>query len=193
MIIIEKYIDLDKNKDCIRYINNTEGFYVSNEGDIYKEIEKGKLIKKKQYLSKSNGYMYVNIKFKNDKRYKSRRVHRLVALAFIDNPNNYDTVGHKNNIKTDNYVSNLYWTTIQENTQKAVDDGLLINDKGFEDSQSKTVIAYKNNEIYKIYGSLRICSKELGIPIQTIIRRCDNSIKTNYRKYKEFDFKYFNQ
>lgn len=43
------------------------------------------------------------------------RVNRLVAIAFIDNPNNYPQVGHLDDNKENNTVNNLYWTTSQEN------------------------------------------------------------------------------
>lgn len=54
-----------------------------------------------------------------------RRVHRLVLMTFIgpsDNPNRV-VVDHINNIKTDNFIGNLQWLTIAENTQKAYKDG----------------------------------------------------------------------
>lgn len=45
----------------------------------------------------------------------NKRVNRLVALAFIPNPNNYPDVGHDDDNKTNNHISNLYWTTKAEN------------------------------------------------------------------------------
>ena len=86
-------------------------------------------------------------------------IHRLVAQAFLENPNNFPLVGHKNNNKTDNRVENLYWTTYSENTQKAFDDKLIINDKGYEDSQSHPVIVYdiNMNEIDRV-GSISMCA-----------------------------------
>ena len=64
-------------------------------------------------------------------------------------------------------------TTAQENTQKAVDDGLMINDKGYDDSQSHPVVmfdTYTNQEIGR-FGSCREASNATGIAINTISRQ----------------------
>lgn len=52
---------------------------------------------------------------------KSYTVHRLVAQTWIDNPNNYPVVNHKNGNKLDNRVENLEWCTVQYNTRHAID------------------------------------------------------------------------
>lgn len=139
----------------------------------YKGNKTGKLIKKTARLNKQCGYLYVAIYYYDIKHVKSRRLNRVVAETFLPNPNNLPVVGHKNNIKTDNRVENLYWTTYGENSQKAVKDGLLVNDKGFDDSQSMPVNMYSTftNELIKKYGSMREASKETGISISTIIRQ----------------------
>ena len=58
-------------------------------------------------------------------KYKSiyRRVHRLVAEAFIPNPNNYPVVNHINCVKNDNRVENLEWCTVKYNTIYSLEDG----------------------------------------------------------------------
>ena len=62
------------------------------------------------------GYLTVNL-LKDGKRYTRVFVHRIVAEAFIPNPNNLPQVGHRDDLplKTNNHVGNLYWTTNKEN------------------------------------------------------------------------------
>lgn len=128
-------------------------------------------------INNHNGYVYAPVKYilQNGKtEIRQRRIHILVAEMFIPNPFHLPVVGHKNNIKTDNSVNNLYWTTFQENTQKAVDDGLLINDKGYEDTQSQPVVMFDTATQKEIgrYGSMSEAEKETGIGINTISRQC---------------------
>ena len=136
----------------------------------------GEFFKTAKIVNNHNGYVYAPIKYtdENGNHYtKQRRVHIIVAETFLENPNNYPVVGHRNNIKTDNRVKNLYWTTFKENTQKAVDDGLVVNDKGYDDSQSKPVTmfnTYTNEEIGR-YGSICEASRETGIEKNTIARQ----------------------
>ena len=60
-----------------------------------------------------NGYEYVGLS--NNGKVKTHLVHRLVAIAFIPNPDNLPEVNHKNEQITDNRVENLEWVTHKEN------------------------------------------------------------------------------
>jgi NUMOD4 motif/HNH endonuclease len=66
-----------------------------------------------------NGYVYTHLSI-NDKVI-SRTVHRLIAKAFLDNPNGYKLVNHKNGIKNDNRVENLEWCTASQNNKHMYD------------------------------------------------------------------------
>lgn len=80
----------------------------------------------------NSGYAYINLG-------KSKReyVHRIVALAFIDNPKKKRTVNHINGIKTDNRVDNLEWATHGENHKHAYDNGLHPKRMGIKSYKAK--------------------------------------------------------
>lgn len=115
-------------------IQGYEGLYqVSNYGKV-KRLERlydttGRKQHRKEkllnlYIFKS-GYIYVTLTKNNIQ--KKYTVHRLVAMAFIENENKKPTVNHINYIKSDNRVENLEWSTMAENNQHAWDNGLKEN------------------------------------------------------------------
>lgn len=89
-----------------------EGFEysVSNEGRVRND-KTGSYIKPR--LNKF-GYLRVNLRDSNKKQ-KGFTLHRLIAIAFIDNPLNKPQINHINGIKTDNSINNLEWCTSKEN------------------------------------------------------------------------------
>lgn len=70
-------------------------------------------------------------------RSRMKSVHRLVAEAFIENPEKKRTVNHKDGDKHNNVASNLEWATYQENSQHACDTGLNPRQSGEKNSMSK--------------------------------------------------------
>lgn len=109
-------------------IPNLNGVYqISNLGNIKRvvtyrklngvvyEIRKDKVIKP---TDNGNGYKIVSFRLtiNGQRKKKNFYVHRLVALAFIDNPENKPEVNHKNYKRDDNRAENLEWCTDKENT-----------------------------------------------------------------------------
>lgn len=87
------------------------GYYVDELGKIYSL--KGKTLRELKQYPKTHGYLYVTL-FKDNKRCYLR-VHRLVAEAFLPNPNNLPEVNHKDEDKANNRVNNLEWCTAHDN------------------------------------------------------------------------------
>ena len=75
-------------------------------------LRKGKVLSPK---TTNTGYLEV-VLMKNLVRY-NKRVHRLIALTFIPNPNGYNIINHINENKKDNSVENLEWCTIKQNSE----------------------------------------------------------------------------
>lgn len=90
-----------------------ESYEVSSSGRVISHNYLGAGITKELVPSKCRGYLQVNL-FKNGKQ-KCKRIHRLVAEAFIPNPNGFKEVNHIDGNKENNCVSNLEWCTRAQN------------------------------------------------------------------------------
>ena len=146
-----------------------EGHYqVSNFGRV-KSIKFGKEIILKQHINKG-GYYYVCL-LKNGK-HKNYYVHRLVAEAFIDNPDNLPQVNHKDENKTNNSVDNLERCTNEYNHNYGT-----INER-ISQSQSKPVLQYDlNGNLIKEWKSINECGRN-GFNQGDICKCCNGKRKT---------------
>jgi hypothetical protein len=195
-------------KEIWRDIAGYEGYYqVSNFGRVRSldkmqnyngsaRLHKGKILKPN---NDGRGYLIVDLSKNN--RSVTRTIHRLVAMAFLDNPNNLPQVNHKDEVKTNNFVfvnedgtvdydkSNLEWCTVSYNVNygnAAVERGLKQrNDR----NKSKLTAMYTlDGNLVDIYPSAREASRLTGIPKTLIYKCCKGENKTA----KGFVFKYFN-
>lgn len=95
-------------------------------------IQKGRFLKRQFSLK---GYFFVSLS-RSKKRFHTG-VHRLVAMAFIKNPNNKSQVNHIDGNKINNRPSNLEWCTNQENSIHAHRNNLITTNKGEDHHQAK--------------------------------------------------------
>ena len=99
------------NSEIFVNIANFPNYQISNHGNV-KNVKTNRILKPGK---SSNGYLVVNLMNEGDKSCKS--IHRLVATAFIENPDNKQNVDHINHDKLNNHISNLRWATVSENNQ----------------------------------------------------------------------------
>lgn len=93
----------------IKNIKDYPDYYITSCGKVWSYISK-------KFLSPhDSGTGYAKVVLTNENGKKDFYIHRLVAEAYIPNPNNYDTVDHIDRIKSHNYTSNLKWVTQYEN------------------------------------------------------------------------------
>lgn len=96
-----------------------EKYYkVYDNGDIY-SFRRNKML-----VPKIDKYGYKCITLSLDSGLRYFTVHRLVALFYVPNPDNFPQVNHKDTIKLNNFYKNLEWCTVAYNTQHAYDNGV---------------------------------------------------------------------
>lgn len=111
------------NATDTRQVTDHPNHYVDREGRVYVYRE-GRYVQLKPF---PNGRGYLQVSLWDADRFKNVNflVHRLVAAAYIPNPDALSQVNHKNFDKVDNRVDNLEWCTDVQNTQHAVDSGVF--------------------------------------------------------------------
>lgn len=97
------------------------GYHITKEGVLYKYGKPVKVFYHKRYL---------RCKIRNKNTSLNVKIHRLVAMAYIPNPNNLPLVMHIDDNPFNNHVDNLKWGTHSENLQSAIKNGKRLDIKG---------------------------------------------------------------
>ncbi len=139
----------------MKIIKDYENYCIDSVGNIFNTKTNRRL---KPSICRKG---YCKIILYNDKGKLSTSIHRLVALYYLDNPDNKPQVNHINGIKTDNRVENLEWVTNRENTLHAIQNGLRddAHKKAVTDNQKQVV----NLSSGIFYDSLKIACEALNI------------------------------
>lgn len=190
-LLKDKLVKFSDINEELAKVDISESTFVTKSGKLYTDYGNGYAFPLKTFINKSNGYLYVNFKGKNGKHIQ-RRVHTLVAKAFIPNENNLPYVCHKDNNKANPSVDNLEWGTASYNTKKAFEDGLEVNARGWDDNQSKPISVYGEDcKLYKVFGSVGEASRELGVTKSAILFQCNNLTKKKPRT--GYYFRFYNE
>lgn len=136
-------------------IKDFEDYEVSIYGEVKSHKYGKEIILKKRYTK--DGYIQY-VLLKNGKSY-TKRAHRLVAEAFIDNPEHKPTVNHEDGNKINNYYKNLTWATKKEQMQHAYNLGLKKPMQGNMNC-NHVLSEHEVTEIRKLY---KPHSKEFGM------------------------------
>jgi hypothetical protein len=121
----------------MKEINNCPGYFVNEKGEIfscvkkisgvngrrgsYTIIDESAPIKLTPTIHNTNGYVYINIG-----KYGKKRLHRIVAETFIENPDNLPEINHIDKDKSNNHINNLEWCDIQKNAEHSLSKTYII-------------------------------------------------------------------
>lgn len=142
-------------------IDGYESYKIDRYGNVY---NKNKLVLKQE--ESNNGYMRVSLS--NKQKHKKFLVHRLVAIAFIPNDNNFDQVNHKDKNKKNNFVENLEWCDCLYN---------LNYSNVIEKASVAKFRKIKCNETGEVFDSIKEATNKYNLSSSNIIACCNGRRK----------------
>lgn len=135
-------INLDKFVPCPIF---PDRYLINREGKVYS------LISKKLISQRLDRYGYLRCNLYRNQKQVTITVHRLVAMAFLPNPNNLPEVNHKDGNKLNNHIDNLEWVTTSENQKHAFRIGLSKPKIGEKNPAAK----YTKEDVIKVCKLLK--------------------------------------
>lgn len=160
-------------------IKGYEGHYeVSNMGRVrsYKNNKYGlSTIPKDLKPTKMKiGYLFVTLS--KDGKHKMKKIHRLVAEAFIPNPEGLPCVNHRDEVKTNNTISNLEWCTQKYNLEYS---NIYEKAIGTNISQRKIILQLtKDGDFIREFESIIEAYRQTGVNYQNISACCNGKRKS---------------
>ena len=178
-------------KEIWKPIDGYEGIYeISNMGEVrriayfdnasYSHHKSNLFSPMKTYITQHG---YKRIKLSNAGVEKHLTIHRLVAKAFVDNPNNYKIVNHKDLNKLNNIADNLEWCTQKDNVQHAL-KSLPPKSWNQNRDKAKRVGQYDlSGKLLNIYDSAREAERQTNCS-QSHISSCCNGDRKTHKGFK---------
>lgn len=179
-----------------------DGLYeVSNQGRV-RSVDRSiaikggnvRLCKGKILRPSENRYGYLCVILCKEGKGTNKKIHRLVAEAFIPNPNNKPCIDHINTIRTDNRIENLRWCTQKENCNNPISIVRYNNTDKY-----KPVAQYSlDGELIAVYPSLIEAERQTGCKCCNIIFCCNGGYYRQGKWYtkeqdKGYKWKYHNE
>lgn len=162
--------------------NVVKCYEISNLGRL-RSLQKGYEGRILKFSKDKKGYLVCRLEINGKK--KTVKIHRLVAISFVPNPEHKPQVNHKDGDKTNNNCTNLEWVTNEENIRHAVENGLRGTRYGNECNRSKI----DEKHVMKIFESalsIPELAKLYGVT-NTSIRCIKNGKSWNHLTKKEFN------
>lgn len=156
-----------------KIIQGYPNYQISNMGNV-KSLKFGK---EKILKPKKDKYGYKRINLSEQGKVKNYLVHRLVAEAFIENPNNLPQVNHKDEDKTNNCVSNLEFCTAVYNSNYGTRNQRMVDSCTNHQNKSKQVLCVETGIIYP---STMEIQRQFGYNNSNISSACNGRLKQAY-------------
>lgn len=159
-------------------VPGNDRYKVSTNGNVYSVYLKRNMT----ICDRGNGYMFVGLCNKGERKYAM--VHRLVAMAFIPNPDGHTEIDHINGNKADNRVENLRWVKHIDNMNNPATIGARMD--AIRAKQGKPIIAFKDGKKIGEYSCMMDAARALNLFCTNICKQLKGKSKT----VKGYTFEY---